>query len=309
MKKIKGVISNTLNVAAAGVGVNTFAYLIECTKRGIVFEKILFADPGSEYKETYDSIPVLNEWLINNGQPEVTIVRQLNKNGEFIGLYQDCYNINSLPSIIFGRKSCSAKFKISPQEKYLNNYEPAQYVWSTGTQVNLFIGYDADESHRTSKDYSNDKYNLIYPLVDLDMGRFECISSIRESGLTVPKKSSCTFCPSHKPWEVVELYKNDRPEFYRCIDLERNSKERMTNIKGLGRDWSWWELIVAYRILNFIKRSNKANVRIDENTKKLIRKINNSKPKDFEKISINRSVKENINYLFRQSIEISCDCI
>lgn len=298
--------SESLHIAAAGMGVNTVAYLIICTKKGIVFDKILFADPGKENPKTYKYIPLLNKWLVENGQPEVTIVRTLNKNGEFVGLYNDCLNNNSLPSIVYGYKTCSLKFKKAAQDKYLNNFEPTQYAWSNGIKVFKYIGYDADESHRTGKDYSDEKYSLVYPLVEEDMGRFECIKVILDSGLPLPPKSSCTFCPSMKPWEIVELYLNNRKEFYDAIRMERNAN--LTHIKGLGRDFSWWDLIVAFRYLELCKKYN-SFFEAPKKIKKLMRKVNRSKPDDYEMLSKKRkSTKDFICDLFKQSIELPCEC-
>lgn len=299
----------TLHIGAAGMGVNTVAYIIECTKQGIVFDLLLFADPGRENPKTYEYIPILNKWLIDNGQPEITIVRQLNKNGEFIGLYQDCINLKALPSIAYGFKKCLLKYKVQPQEKYLNNWEPTQYLWANGGVVLRYKGYDADEEHRTKKDYSDKKYINIHPLVDLNMGRFECVKTIIDSGLPLPPKSSCTFCPSMKPWEIIELYENEPKEFYDAVTMERNASENLTTVKGLGRDWSWWDLIVAYRYLAIIKRNRTVGIIIPEKIKKLMRKVNNSRPIDYEKLSKQRNAKEAVCDLFKQNIDMPCDCM
>ena len=83
----------------------------------------------------------------------------------------------------------------------------------------------------------------------------------------------------------------------------------MTNVQGLGRDFSWKELIMAYRYLRFLKR-NPSMVVIPVKFKKLIKKLNKSKPDDFEKMAKSReSAKESICNLFKSSIAPPCGCM
>lgn len=297
-----------LHVASAGMGVNTVAYLIVCTKEGIIFDKIIFADPGKENPKTYEFIPILNKWLIEHGQPEITIVRQVNSEGKFVGLYQDCINNKSLPSIVYGYKTCSDKYKKQPADKYYNNWEPALFTWRQNGCLIKYFGYDADEKHRTKKDHSDNKYKNVYPLVERDMGRFECVKTIIDEGLPLPPKSSCTFCPSMKPWEIIELYKTEPKEFYDAVQMERNAKDNLTTVKGLGRHWSWWDLIVAYRYLKLVKKYN-AIGEIPKRIQKLMLTINRSKPIDYEKLAKERNAKTCIVNLFSQNIDLPCDCM
>jgi hypothetical protein len=297
-----------LHVASAGMGVNTIAYIIECTKRGIIFDLIIFADPGKENPKTYEYIPLFNKWLREHGQPEVYIVYNRNKSGEFVGIYQDCINNKSLPSIAYGFKTCSQKWKRQPTDKFLNNLPKANLNWSVGVPINKYLGYDADESHRTNNNYSDNKYQCVYPLVELDMGRFECVKTILDAGLPLPPKSICTFCPSMKPWEIVELYESDRREFYDAIQMERNAHDGNSSVKGLGRDFAWWDLIVAYRYLCLVKKYN-AMGPVPERIRKLMLKVNRSKPVDYEKLSKERSAKKCVSDLFSQGIDMPCECM
>lgn len=297
-----------LHVGSAGMGVNTVAYIIECTKAGIIFHNILFADPGKENPLTYAYIPILNKWLSNHGQPEITIVRNVNKDGIFVGLYQDCLNQKMLPSIAYGFKSCSQKWKKAPQDKFLNNWLPAKKVWENGGVVLKYLGYDADESHRTNKIYDDKKYKYVYKLVELDMGRFECVQVIIDAGLPLPPKSSCTFCPSMKPWEIIELYESQRKEFYDAIVMERNAEPNLTTVIGLGRDYRWWDLIVAYRYLQLVMK-HKQMGQVPNKIKKLMAKINRSKPINYEKVSRERNAQNAVCDLFKTNIEMPCDCM
>ena len=297
------------HIACAGLGVNTIAYLILCTRQGIKFDHVLFSDPGKEWPKTYAYIDIINKWLTAHGQPKVTIVYKTDLNGDRLTLYQDNLHNQTIPAIAFGFKTCSQKFKRQPQDKFLNNDPFIRWVKSMGGVVYNYIGFDADESHRTQTNYDTDRVKNIYPLVDADMGRFECVKLILDEGLPLPPKSSCTDCPSMKPWEIIELYETEPKEFYDAIALERAALPHLSDIKGLGRDFSWWDLIVAYRYLKLIKRYNNAAY-IPPKIKKLILKINRSKPIDYKKLAADRkNAKDIVCDLFTTRVEAPCECM
>jgi len=82
--------------------------------------------------------------------PEITWVQRVDKNGQPMTLEQNCLENKMLPSLAYGFKKCSHKFKIQPQEKYVNNWQPAKEVWKSKGKVVKLIGFDADEPQRAS---------------------------------------------------------------------------------------------------------------------------------------------------------------
>ena len=123
-------------IAACGLGVDTVAYLIEMRKRGIRPDAILFADVGVEKQETYAYEPILQKWLAKvNFPPIITVKYQPTdyKNWPpYHTLGENCLTNGTLPSLAFGFKSCSLKWKVTPQNKWLNNYLPALDWWNAG---------------------------------------------------------------------------------------------------------------------------------------------------------------------------------
>ena len=224
-------------IASYGGGTNSTAMLIECVNRGIDVDLILFADTGGEKPLTYQYVKTFSKWLVDNGMPEITIVKKAG-NGET--LEENCIRMKSLPSIAYGFKTCSQKYKVQPQDKYCNNWQPAKELWKSGQKITKLIGFDADESHR-AREWEDEKYINQYPLVEWDMGRDECIKTISEAGLCPPGKSACYFCPSSKPSEIRQLAKNNPELMARAIAMEENAS--LTAIKGLGRRFSWKDVI------------------------------------------------------------------
>lgn len=229
-----------INIVSYGGGTNSTALLIECAKRGVAVDLIIFADTGGEKPHTYKYRSEFSKWCVEHGLPSITTVQTQNQHGTSITLEQICLNSKSLPSIAYGFKSCSEKHKIRPVNKFLNNWEPAKIAWSIGEKVTKFIGFDLDESHRI-KDYSDNKYNIKFPLVDWGMGRDECIASIKGAGLQQPGKSACFFCPSNRVSEIQEMAAQYPNLMDRAIAMEKNAD--LTTVKGLGRQFAWSDVL------------------------------------------------------------------
>ncbi len=227
----------SLIVASYGGGTNSTAELIEYANRGLHIDLILFADTGGEKPHTYKYVEIFSRWLVEHGLPKIITVRKAG-NGET--LEENCLRCNMLPSIAYGFKSCSHKYKIQPQDKYCNNWQPAKDEWKAGRKVIKLIGYDADEEHR-AKIPEDAKYIYKYPLVEWDMGRDECIKTIEDAGLCLPGKSACYFCPSSKPTEIRQLASLYPELMERALAMERNAE--LTSIKGLGRGFAWVDLL------------------------------------------------------------------
>ena len=227
-----------ITVASYGGGTNSTAMIIESIKRKEKIDLILFADTGrrnSELPTTYAYIDKFDQWLKDHDMPRITWVRVKNES-----LEEDCLRRHALPAIAYGWKTCSLRFKAAPQEVFINNYPPAQKEWRQGNKVVKLIGYHADEPER-AKDFSDKKFIVRYPLVEWGINQADCEAIIKEAGLCVPVKSACSFCPSRKPGEIrqmAEIY----PELTeRALKMESNAD--LTAIKGLGRNFSWSDIL------------------------------------------------------------------
>ena len=230
-------MDKTMNIASFGGGTNSAAMIIGMIERGEPIDLILFADTGGEKPHTYEFVKIFNQFLNYKNYPEVITVKKVDKNGDVLTLEQDCLNGNRLPSLAYGFKTCSQKFKLQPQEKYCNNWKPAKDYWETGEKITRLIGFDAGEGHRTAKVYEDKKYINRYPLVEWGWDRDDCIEAIVKAGIPRPGKSACFFCPASRPSEIKAL-KYQYPDLSaRSIAMEENAD--LHSIKGLGRSFSW----------------------------------------------------------------------
>ena len=222
-----------------GGGDNSRALAIELVNRKIRPDLILFADTGGERPQTYANNTQFSAWLVSKGFPEIVVVRDGRKT-----LEAELLEANTLPSVAFGFKSCSDKYKIRPQDRYLKEWQPAIDSWAKGGKVVKLIGYDADEKHR-QKDYDTKRYIVQYPLAEWGWDRVQCSNVVRKYGFK-PSKSACFYCPNSKPREILALAKDNPELMARALAMEENASA-VTTVKGLGRSWSWAGLLKADR--------------------------------------------------------------
>ena len=184
-----------------------------------------------------------------------------------------------LPSLAYGFKSCSLKFKVQPQDKAMNRWAPAKAAWKRGERIVKYIGYEAGEVRRVRPPESKDgKYFYQYPLIAWGWDRAACLAAIKKEGLPLPGKSACFFCPAMKKPEILALspelkaralVMEDRALADNAIRIKAQDEKReewfkenpdwdegdsednrppqtgarMYSVKGLGRYFSWREFL------------------------------------------------------------------
>lgn len=226
-----------------GGGTNSTAELVEMEIRRMMPDVILFADTGGEKPHTYAYVAMFSEWLVDHGMPAIITVKSPN-----VTLEEMCLKNKCLPSVAYGFKTCSSRFKIEPQDKYMNNLPAAKEHWKGGGKIIKCIGYDYDEPGR-AKTYVGDKYINKYPLIEWEMGRDECVKTIERAGLPQPGKSACYFCPNSRKSEIMQLNEQYPDLMKRATQMEHNAE--LTSIAGLGRSYSWEKLIATDDMFGF----------------------------------------------------------
>ena len=232
-------------IVAYGGGVDSTAMLIAMKRQGIVPDVITFADVGAEKPETYATVRMMNTWCIDNGFPAITVCRLNTRDSTPYDDIEGNQTANdTLPSIAFGKKGCSVKWKHKPQDYYItgnkgpvNGCEPHP-LWidcqARGIKPAKLIGFDAGPAdiRRTNKT-EDDKFLYVYPLQQLGWQRQDCIQAILEEGLPVPIKSACFFCPASQKWELWWLAGAHPDLLERALVLEHQAM--------LGKHSRWGE--------------------------------------------------------------------
>lgn len=229
-------------VVSYGGGTNSTAMLILMKQQGNIPELTMFADTGDEKPETYSHLEIMQDWCKANAFPQIMVVKNDQPRAVMDGsLSAECLRLGTMPSKTFGFSSCSVKWKVAPQEKFLRTWMELRGI----SRVVHYIGYDADEIHRSQKPAPAQEWrDRQYPLIEAGWGRDECINAIDAEGLPRPGKSACWMCPSSKKHEVVWLKKTHPDLYAKAILMEARSingegQAPAARVAGLGRNWNW----------------------------------------------------------------------
>ncbi len=238
-----------------GGGTNSTALAIECFRREIRIDLVVFADTGSEMPHTYAYLETFRDWLSANRMPELTVVRwvrtQAPHAGSFIPLHQWCESDARVPSRAYGLSGCTSKWKQRPADSAIISHPMIAAEHAAGRPVERLIGYDADEPHRAArmadKNPSPDRWAWRAPLIEWDMGRDECIATIASAGLPLPGKSACWMCPSMRKREILDL-KRQHPDLLRRALAMEAAAISAGNLgvgtrRGLGGSLNWSEFL------------------------------------------------------------------
>ena len=217
-------------LAAWGAGVDSTAMLVELVSRGEPVDQVLFADTGAEKPETYGFIPLFRRWLEGRGvASEVVRYRPTHfKNWPpYRTLTENLLTNGTLPSIAFGRGTCSLKWKVAPQHAWAKTWPPALAAWARGEKVVKLIGFDCsradDRRYAEAAKLDDPLYAHRYPLREWGWTRADCAERIARAGLPLPPKSACFFCPASKIWELYWLAAHYPDLLERALILERNA--------------------------------------------------------------------------------------
>lgn len=205
---------------------------------GYDIDAALFANVGddSEHPKTLDYIRnIAVPWAAERGLPvhelnrikrdgsTETLMGRLTKEGSRslpIPVRMD----NGAP----GNRSCTADFKIKVVGKWLKANGA-----SKDNPAIVCIGISTDEIQRVSNKRAMPYEQPVYPLIDLGLNRSACQRVIAEAGLPVPPKSSCYFCPFHRPQMWAEMRRDEPELFFKAAELEATLIARR---KTLGKD-------------------------------------------------------------------------
>lgn len=253
-------------LVAYGGGVNSAAVVCGLLTIKLRPDFIVFADTGDEKDgrgghcdahddsetcarcNTYESVRQVSQFLAQRGFPPITVIRRQSQRVPDTRLYEQCVRLETLPSRAFGMSSCAIRWKVEPQDKFYNNHPRTRACWKSKRKPIKILGYDGGETRRATI-YEDDKYRLWYPLIEWDLDREDCEETIRRFGLDVPPKSACFYCPSSTKSEVLQLAR-ERPDLMQqALAMEDQAltteKHDLRTVRGLGRHWSWRELLEA----------------------------------------------------------------
>jgi len=120
-----------------------------------------------------------------------------------------------------GNRSCTSDFKIRVTGKFFKARGA-----TADNPATLAIGISLDEIARANNRRTDPHEEVVYPLIGigdptgLKLSRSDCARIIRDAGLPVPPKSSCYFCPFHRPSTWQDMARDDPALFEKSAALE-----------------------------------------------------------------------------------------
>lgn len=246
-------------VVSYGSGVDSTALLVGLHRRGVRPDLIVFADPGSEWPESYEVLLAVSRWVASVWPGlSITVVRTETVRAPYSTLEGNCLANDTLPTFAFGGHTCSSRWKQEPIDKYVASLTsgPVASALRDGRPVVRAIGYDdskADrcrfvKASRRSQTAGDSRWVFWYPLQDWGWERERCKDEITSeedlAALLVeaidqpyPVKSSCWFCPAARPSELEHLARTHPDLAIRAAVLEyraRTGKHGLDSVQGLG---------------------------------------------------------------------------
>lgn len=243
-----------------GGGVDSTAMLVILFAAGLYPEVVTFADTGGEKPETLEHVSRMSALLKEWGYPEVATVRHHTlPSTDYSDLEGNCLSNETLPSLAFGMKSCSIKWKQVPQDQYLMgarsgpNAREAHPLWletqAAGERILKLIGYDSGKADkRRSKNLatSDETFDYAYPLQTVGWTRTDCVKAIAQAlgPEYVPIRSACFYCPASKQWELYWLAAHHPELFERALVMEYTALTgRHSRFDSIEFGATWEEMV------------------------------------------------------------------
>jgi hypothetical protein len=243
-------VTEPLVVCSYGGGVQSTAILVLAAQGYLPYKTFLFANVGddSEHPATLDYVrDVAFDYAAAHG---ITIheLHRVPKRGISKGEVETLWGrlmrpgSRSLPIPVRmsdtgapGTRSCTADFKIAVVGRWLREHGA-----SADNVARVAIGISTDEFERATSRKVNAYESPEYPLLTLEhrlapagANRDQCKRIIADAGLPIPPKSSCFFCPFHRPRVFADMARTEPELFDKAVLLEDTLNERRDQ---LGKD-------------------------------------------------------------------------
>ncbi|MFN8468258.1 MAG: hypothetical protein U0X20_22050 [Caldilineaceae bacterium] len=225
-----------VKVFSFGGGVQSTAVLVLAARREVDFQTFVFCNVGED-SENPDTLTYVEQYARPYAEAhglEFVELRKRVYGGPESLLHYTCRRKRQVPLPCWLRsgtncnRTCTYEFKI----RVVGSFTVRRGARRKNVAING-MGISTDEAHRC-RTYSVIPWQMPnYPLIDLNLSREDCERLIASEGLPVPPKSSCWFCPFHRPEQWVELRAQHPDLFERALELEDMLNRRR---ELLGRD-------------------------------------------------------------------------
>jgi hypothetical protein len=114
-------------------------------------------------------------------------------------------------------RQCTTDYKVIPILKAITGLLKAHKA----ERAYQWIGISLEEAHRMKPAYRNPRVINRWPLIELELKRYQCVNWLKEHGYPEPAKSACVFCPYRNDTEWRRLKSNDPIAFARAVAFDK----------------------------------------------------------------------------------------
>lgn len=118
-------------------------------------------------------------------------------------------------------RSCTKHFKVKIVGKWLSSHGATK-----SNPATVCIGISTDEIARANSKRAQPNELAVFPLLELGLSRADCLKVISRAGLSIPRKSSCFFCPYKRLGDWAEMRRDEPDLFEKSAQLEDSINER-----------------------------------------------------------------------------------
>ena len=225
-----------MNIISLGAGVqsSTMALMAAHGEITPMPDCAIFADTQAEPRNVYEWLDWLEKQLpfpvhratIGDLSETSTRIRVSGRSGKpYLSHNVPAYTINPDGSKGNYRRQCTDKHKLAPLKKAIDELR-------NKGDATVWIGISRDESHRM-KPSAWAQVKNVWPLIDANMTRSDCLSWMVAKSYPTPPRSACSFCPYHNNNEWRRLRDEEPEEFRRAIFYERHLQSAAALVDGL----------------------------------------------------------------------------
>ena len=220
-------MKTNLRVLSLGAGVqsSTLALMIEKGQVPMV-DAAIFADVKGEPKAVYTHL----DWLEKKLSYPVYRVTWRNLKQDILDAAEGKHKAFTAPFFtkhpITGKKKmlrrqCTFMYKINPVGQKVRGLLGLKKgeKRKKDTRVEMLMGISKDEVFRMKTNRIPYITNM-YPLVDMNITRSNCLEWMSKYGYPKPPRSACTFCPYHSNEEWREIKKN-KEEWSEVVAMDK----------------------------------------------------------------------------------------
>lgn len=213
-----------LRVLSLGAGVQSTTLALMVTRGDVtpMLDAAIFADTQSEPASVYRHL----DWLEKQLPFPVYRVTAGSLRDEILGAMRGENRMDARPPFFtlnggMLRRQCTQDFKVTPIQRKVRELAgiPPKSRGPKSVVVEQWIGISRDEAARMKP--SRFRWlKHVFPLVERNITRADCLAWCKQCNYPMPPKSACTFCPYHDNALWRTMKRNDPASFADAVALD-----------------------------------------------------------------------------------------